>query len=156
MNLCVGGFLSACLDLMCSEEVKSSVLWFIHLSNCCSLIQTDRLQPNRDTVFFRDGVRRIDFVLAYIDDKDERKQVSCIFYKNTVWILVAEWFLLKAAERFHRSAEEKKKGSVQEQESCYQEWKSTPVSFSTGKIGCCLKCLPRLNEYFRLWYDGLT
>uniref|UniRef100_A0A8C6P2K8 Anoctamin n=1 Tax=Nothobranchius furzeri TaxID=105023 RepID=A0A8C6P2K8_NOTFU len=35
---------------------------------------TDKLQPNRDTVFFRDGVRRIDFVLSYIDDKDERKQ----------------------------------------------------------------------------------
>ncbi|XP_037551308.1 anoctamin-5b [Nematolebias whitei] len=36
--------------------------------------ETDRLQPNRDTVFFRDGVRRIDFVLSYVDDKDERKQ----------------------------------------------------------------------------------
>uniref|UniRef100_A0A671V5Q2 Anoctamin n=1 Tax=Sparus aurata TaxID=8175 RepID=A0A671V5Q2_SPAAU len=33
------------------------------------------LQPNRDTVFFRDGVRRIDFVLSYVDDKDgEKKQ----------------------------------------------------------------------------------
>lgn len=39
-------------------------------------IQTDKLQSNRDTVFFRDGVRRIDFVLSYVDDKDERKQVS--------------------------------------------------------------------------------
>ncbi|XP_054900801.1 anoctamin-5b isoform X1 [Poeciliopsis prolifica] len=36
--------------------------------------ETERLQPNRDTVFFRDGVRRIDFVLSYVDDKDERKQ----------------------------------------------------------------------------------
>ncbi|KAM6942860.1 anoctamin-5b [Xenentodon cancila] len=36
--------------------------------------ETDKLQPNRDTVFFRDGVRRIDFVLSYVDDKDERKQ----------------------------------------------------------------------------------
>lgn len=39
-------------------------------------IQTDKLQTNRDTVYFRDGVRRIDFVLSYVDDKDERKQVS--------------------------------------------------------------------------------
>uniref|UniRef100_A0A7N6C359 Anoctamin n=1 Tax=Anabas testudineus TaxID=64144 RepID=A0A7N6C359_ANATE len=33
------------------------------------------LQPNKDTVFFRDGVRRIDFVLSYVDEKDgEKKQ----------------------------------------------------------------------------------
>ncbi|XP_070758574.1 anoctamin-5b [Enoplosus armatus] len=37
--------------------------------------ETDKLQPNKDTVFFRDGVRRIDFVLSYVDDKDgEKKQ----------------------------------------------------------------------------------
>ncbi|XP_056268496.1 anoctamin-5b [Pseudoliparis swirei] len=37
--------------------------------------ETDKLQPNTDTVFFRDGVRRIDFVLSYVDDKDgEKKQ----------------------------------------------------------------------------------
>ncbi|KAM6980354.1 anoctamin-5b [Aplochiton taeniatus] len=35
--------------------------------------KTDNLQ-NRDTVFFQDGVRRIDFVLSYVDDKDEKKQ----------------------------------------------------------------------------------
>lgn len=29
-------------------------------------------------MFFRDGVRRIDFVLSYTDDKDgEKKQVTC-------------------------------------------------------------------------------
>ncbi|KAF7664418.1 hypothetical protein LDENG_00177890 [Lucifuga dentata] len=39
--------------------------------------ETDKLQSNNDTVFFRDGVRRIDFVLSYVDDKDgEKKQVS--------------------------------------------------------------------------------
>lgn len=43
------------------------------------LLQTDKLQPNTDTVFFRDGVRRIDFVLSYVDDKDgEKKQVSVL------------------------------------------------------------------------------
>uniref|UniRef100_A0A8C9YF41 Anoctamin n=1 Tax=Sander lucioperca TaxID=283035 RepID=A0A8C9YF41_SANLU len=37
--------------------------------------ETEKLQPNTDTVFFRDGVRRIDFVLSYVDDKDgEKKQ----------------------------------------------------------------------------------
>ncbi|KAM3625268.1 uncharacterized protein V6R79_009381 [Siganus canaliculatus] len=37
--------------------------------------ETDKLQPNKDTVFFRDGIRRIDFVLSYVDDKDgEKKQ----------------------------------------------------------------------------------
>uniref|UniRef100_A0A8C2X4E2 Anoctamin n=1 Tax=Cyclopterus lumpus TaxID=8103 RepID=A0A8C2X4E2_CYCLU len=42
---------------------------------CLFLLQTDKLQPNKDTVFFRDGVRRIDFVLSYVDDKDgEKKQ----------------------------------------------------------------------------------
>ena len=41
------------------------------------LTQTEKLQPNRDTVFFKDGKRRIDFVLSYVDDKDgEKKQVS--------------------------------------------------------------------------------
>uniref|UniRef100_A0A665V487 Anoctamin n=1 Tax=Echeneis naucrates TaxID=173247 RepID=A0A665V487_ECHNA len=35
----------------------------------------DKQQQSKDSVFFRDGVRRIDFVLSYIDDKDgERKQ----------------------------------------------------------------------------------
>ncbi|MED6279215.1 Anoctamin-5 [Characodon lateralis] len=30
---------------------------------------------SKDSVFFRDGVRRIDFVLSYVDDKDcEKKQ----------------------------------------------------------------------------------
>ncbi|KAF3832712.1 hypothetical protein F7725_026377 [Dissostichus mawsoni] len=37
--------------------------------------ETEKLQPNKDTVFFRDGVRRIDYVLSYVDDKDgEKKQ----------------------------------------------------------------------------------
>ncbi|KAL3065557.1 hypothetical protein OYC64_015673 [Pagothenia borchgrevinki] len=37
--------------------------------------ETAKLQPNKDTVFFRDGVRRIDYVLSYVDDKDgEKKQ----------------------------------------------------------------------------------
>ncbi|XP_036391016.1 anoctamin-5-like isoform X1 [Megalops cyprinoides] len=35
----------------------------------------DKQQQSKDSVFFRDGVRRIDFVLSYTDDRcDERKQ----------------------------------------------------------------------------------
>lgn len=58
-----------CLASQCFKA-KSSTLWLF-------LLQTDKLDPSRDTVFFRDGVRRIDFVLSYVDDKDgEKKQVS--------------------------------------------------------------------------------
>ena len=59
--------LHICFCFVMCEKAKSCDLL---------LIQTEKLQPNRDTVFFRDGVRRIDFVLSYVDDKDERKQVS--------------------------------------------------------------------------------
>ncbi|XP_030221370.1 anoctamin-5 isoform X1 [Gadus morhua] len=35
----------------------------------------DKSTQSKDSVFFRDGVRRIDFILSYVDDKDgERKQ----------------------------------------------------------------------------------
>ncbi|XP_067292231.1 anoctamin-5 [Pseudorasbora parva] len=35
----------------------------------------DKQQQSKDSVYFRDGLRRIDFVLSYIDDKDgEKKQ----------------------------------------------------------------------------------
>uniref|UniRef100_A0A8C1WQQ9 Anoctamin n=1 Tax=Cyprinus carpio TaxID=7962 RepID=A0A8C1WQQ9_CYPCA len=35
----------------------------------------DKQQQSKDSVYFRDGVRRIDFILSYIDDKDgEKKQ----------------------------------------------------------------------------------
>uniref|UniRef100_A0A8C6P2S4 Anoctamin n=1 Tax=Nothobranchius furzeri TaxID=105023 RepID=A0A8C6P2S4_NOTFU len=53
---------------------KKGVTLFSDIFFSFVFLQTDKLQPNRDTVFFRDGVRRIDFVLSYIDDKDERKQ----------------------------------------------------------------------------------
>ena len=48
-----------------------------------SPIQTDNLHPNKDTVFFRDGLRRIDFVISYVDDKDEKKQVCTYFVRKT-------------------------------------------------------------------------
>jgi len=49
-------------------------------------LQTEKLQRNKDTVFFKDGVRRIDFVLSYVDDKDgEKKKVSVSAVRR--WIL---------------------------------------------------------------------
>ncbi|XP_013888130.1 anoctamin-5 isoform X2 [Austrofundulus limnaeus] len=56
-------------DESCGKDVSSS-----ERTPLPGHSETDKLQPNRDTVFFRDGVRRIDFVLSYVDDKDERKQ----------------------------------------------------------------------------------
>lgn len=63
-----------CLDAFTSHSVKKLNSVILSL---LFVLQTDKLQPNRDTVFFRDGVRRIDFVLSYVDDKDgEKKQVG--------------------------------------------------------------------------------
>uniref|UniRef100_A0A672Q118 Anoctamin n=2 Tax=Sinocyclocheilus grahami TaxID=75366 RepID=A0A672Q118_SINGR len=37
--------------------------------------EVDKQQQSKDSVYFRDGIRRIDFILSYIDDKDgEKKQ----------------------------------------------------------------------------------
>ncbi|OXB71826.1 UNVERIFIED_CONTAM: hypothetical protein H355_009633 [Colinus virginianus] len=40
--------------------------WFLIL--CPSLLQIDKRHESKDSIFFRDGVRRIDFVLSYVDD----------------------------------------------------------------------------------------
>lgn len=40
-------------------------------------VQVDKQQQSKDSVYFRDGVRRIDFVLSYIDDKDGEKKQVC-------------------------------------------------------------------------------
>uniref|UniRef100_A0A671LFR7 Anoctamin n=1 Tax=Sinocyclocheilus anshuiensis TaxID=1608454 RepID=A0A671LFR7_9TELE len=49
-------------------------------------VQVDKQQQSKDSVYFRDGMRRIDFVLSYIDDKDgEKKQVCyCSFKRNCI------------------------------------------------------------------------
>ncbi|XP_017578355.1 anoctamin-5 isoform X2 [Pygocentrus nattereri] len=36
--------------------------------------KVDKQQQSKDSVYFRDGKRRIDFVLSYVEDKDDRKQ----------------------------------------------------------------------------------
>uniref|UniRef100_A0A8C7J8R5 Anoctamin n=1 Tax=Oncorhynchus kisutch TaxID=8019 RepID=A0A8C7J8R5_ONCKI len=55
----------------------------LHLHTDCVCVLTvywcvltvDKHQQSKDSVFFRDGKRRIDFVLSYVDDRDgERKQ----------------------------------------------------------------------------------
>uniref|UniRef100_A0A8C2KVH5 Anoctamin n=1 Tax=Cyprinus carpio TaxID=7962 RepID=A0A8C2KVH5_CYPCA len=40
------------------------------------LKKTDKFGQNRDTVYFKDGVRHIDFVLSYVDDKDGDKKAE--------------------------------------------------------------------------------
>ncbi|KAK3526787.1 hypothetical protein QTP70_033567 [Hemibagrus guttatus] len=41
----------------------------------CVCVQVDKQHQSKDSVYFRDGVRMIDFVLSYVDEKDgERKQ----------------------------------------------------------------------------------
>ncbi|XP_034540974.1 anoctamin-5 [Notolabrus celidotus] len=45
----------------------------------------DKQQQSKDSVFFRDGLRRIDFVLSYVDDKDgERKQEKRDVYETNL------------------------------------------------------------------------
>ncbi|KAM4572668.1 anoctamin-5 isoform 5-T5 [Odontesthes bonariensis] len=45
----------------------------------------DKQQHSKDSVYFRDGVRRIDFVLSYVDDKDgERKQERRRVYEDNL------------------------------------------------------------------------
>ncbi|XP_067297081.1 anoctamin-5b isoform X4 [Pseudorasbora parva] len=38
--------------------------------------ERDKFEQNRDSVYFKDGVRRIDFVLSYVDDKDGDKKAE--------------------------------------------------------------------------------
>uniref|UniRef100_A0A667ZJB4 Anoctamin n=1 Tax=Myripristis murdjan TaxID=586833 RepID=A0A667ZJB4_9TELE len=57
--------------------MKTCSLLYVHvvISGPSVSPQIDKSQQSKDSVFFRDGVRRVDFVLSYIDDKDgERKQ----------------------------------------------------------------------------------
>ena len=42
-------------------------------------------------MFFRDGKRRVDFVLSYVDDKDgERKQVRSDFLVLYIYVIYSE------------------------------------------------------------------
>ncbi|XP_034032206.1 anoctamin-5-like isoform X1 [Thalassophryne amazonica] len=68
--------LSASLaSLAASEHSNSPERGPQTLEQISALTGVDKQQQSKDSVFFRDGVRRIDFVLSYVDDKDgERKQ----------------------------------------------------------------------------------
>lgn len=58
-------------------------------------LQIDKQQHSKDSVYFRDGRRRIDFVLSYVDDKDgERKQVGNTFLNNPP--VLRSWRVLAA------------------------------------------------------------
>ncbi|XP_060891520.1 anoctamin-5 isoform X3 [Labrus mixtus] len=55
------------------------------LEHINSLTGIDKQQQSKDSVFFRDGLRRIDFVLSYVDDKDgERKQERRRVYESNL------------------------------------------------------------------------
>ncbi|KAM4572666.1 anoctamin-5 isoform 3-T3 [Odontesthes bonariensis] len=55
------------------------------LEQISALTGIDKQQHSKDSVYFRDGVRRIDFVLSYVDDKDgERKQERRRVYEDNL------------------------------------------------------------------------
>lgn len=59
---------------------KTAVLVFLFIY--LYLLQIDKRHQSKDSIFFRDGVRRIDFVLSYVDDLNkewEKKLVSLSF-----------------------------------------------------------------------------
>ncbi|XP_063737295.1 anoctamin-5b isoform X1 [Eleginops maclovinus] len=63
------------INLHSDENGGNSVSALSERATLPGQAETEKLQPNKDTVFFRDGVRRIDYVLSYVDDKDgEKKQ----------------------------------------------------------------------------------
>ena len=99
-----------CLDAFTSHSVKKLNSVILSL---LFVLQTDKLQPNRDTVFFRDGVRRIDFVLSYVDDKDgEKKQVGGAqrlpVVKYSAFIQCCQWQIVTLLSLFHNLWPEKK------------------------------------------------
>jgi len=56
--------------------------YLVLLIICLYLPQIDKRHESKDSIFFRDGVRRIDFVLSYVDDLNkewEKKLVSLCF-----------------------------------------------------------------------------
>lgn len=59
---------------------ETAILGFLFI--CLYLLQIDKRHQSKDSIFFRDGVRRIDFVLSYVDDLNkewEKKLVSLSF-----------------------------------------------------------------------------
>lgn len=84
MNLVVS-FTRECLiqQWQCRTKLlPHSLCTTCHTVSLCLLLLLQTDDPplsNSDTVFFRDGIRRIDFVLAYVDDKDvEKRQVRLL------------------------------------------------------------------------------
>ncbi|XP_035986817.1 anoctamin-5-like isoform X2 [Fundulus heteroclitus] len=69
------------IEMSPSESLSDSVNGYDqHASSSAASLQlgqseVDKQKLSKDSVFFRDGVRRIDFVLSYVDDKDcDKKQ----------------------------------------------------------------------------------
>uniref|UniRef100_A0A3B4E1W8 Anoctamin n=1 Tax=Pygocentrus nattereri TaxID=42514 RepID=A0A3B4E1W8_PYGNA len=56
--------------------------------------ETDKLEQSKDSVYFQDGVRRIDFVLSYVDDKDGDKKAESDDRKTYYLKIHAPWEVL--------------------------------------------------------------
>uniref|UniRef100_A0AAY4EDL3 Anoctamin n=1 Tax=Denticeps clupeoides TaxID=299321 RepID=A0AAY4EDL3_9TELE len=49
-----------------------------------TFLQVGKQQQSKDSVFFRDGMRRIDFVIAYTDENDPKKQERRKIYESNL------------------------------------------------------------------------
>uniref|UniRef100_A0A671QLL5 Anoctamin n=1 Tax=Sinocyclocheilus anshuiensis TaxID=1608454 RepID=A0A671QLL5_9TELE len=56
--------------------------------------EIDKFGQNRDSVYFKDGVRHIDFVLSYVDDKDGDKKAESDDRKTYYLKIHAPWEVL--------------------------------------------------------------
>uniref|UniRef100_A0AAQ5Z8Y7 Anoctamin n=1 Tax=Amphiprion ocellaris TaxID=80972 RepID=A0AAQ5Z8Y7_AMPOC len=69
------GFIMSSWTSFCNTQTSLKACSSSYSVPSDALHLIDKQQHSKDSVFFRDGVRRIDFVLSYVDDKDgERKQ----------------------------------------------------------------------------------
>uniref|UniRef100_A0A3P8U664 Anoctamin n=1 Tax=Amphiprion percula TaxID=161767 RepID=A0A3P8U664_AMPPE len=105
----------------------------------------DKQQHSKDSVFFRDGVRRIDFVLSYVDDKDgERKQERRKVYEanlekvglegwQTYFVKVhAPWEVLATYADVLKIKVPFKVNDIPDNSEMPMNWLSTPFHFFTA------------------------
>uniref|UniRef100_A0A671LUK4 Anoctamin n=1 Tax=Sinocyclocheilus anshuiensis TaxID=1608454 RepID=A0A671LUK4_9TELE len=74
MQQCFVKIRKSVLIIKYCSKFSNMRLDFVKINVC---VQVDKQQQSKDSVYFRDGVRRIDFILSYIDDKDGEKKQVC-------------------------------------------------------------------------------
>ena len=57
------------------------------------------LGPQHETVYFRDGVRKIDFVLAFDSEKNHHTELRKTFENNL--LLEGKWVVFKIMDKYH-------------------------------------------------------